>query len=367
MQFLTDLLVVILTSYLAFTNFLALQIVEVLGTEDTAVETVEESEAESTSFLSLPSSIASIPDILLRSREYQAATVALSTEPERTTPSASALEAIVNIYCTFTTKETIRTTTGSGFFIDEDGVIMTNAHVAQFLLLDDTDALGEARCIVRNGSPAAPRYMAELLYIPPAWVSEHASLIDAAAPSGTGERDYALLYVTSTVDGSLLPARFPALSLKTDLLSRNAVESTVVAAGYPAKALLSGSGERPLLAHQATTSVSELYTFGSQYADVIALRGSSMGEQGASGGPVVDTDGNVIGIITTRGNDDKDGAGSLRAITISHVDRTITEETGTSLTRHTGGDVKTRADIFTSTIAPLLTELLEAEVANGQD
>ncbi len=114
-----------------------------------------------------------------------------------------------------------------------------------------------------------------------------------------------------------------------------------------------------LLPKKADTSISELYTFGSNYADVIAIRGSEVGQEGASGGPVLNEDGNVIGLIATRGNDAVDGEGSLRAITLSHIDRTITEETGFTLAENLSGDLAFRSTIFTDTLAPFLLQILE--------
>ncbi len=356
MNIFVEALVFVLVSYLSLTNSLASYIESWLPTEEAATETPNEVEE---GFLNLPTIFGqSIPDILLRSNEYQQAALGAAAGLSGSTTN-DPFDALVNIFCTFKTKDYIRTTTGTGFFIDPDGIIMTNAHIAQFLLLEKTDSFGDADCIVRSGSPAAPRYRADLLYIPPTWIQENASLIDDAAPMGTGERDYALLYVTEDIDSSPLPATFPALPYNDDLLSTSVREDEVVAAGYPARDLIKNGASTDLLAKRATTSISELYTFGSNYADVFSVRGSVVGAEGASGGPIVDENGDVIGMIATRGDDNVDGEGSLRAITLSHINRTINEETGFSLTDNLAGNLPYRAKIFADTMTPFLLETLE--------
>jgi len=362
MSFLTDSLVAILTLYISFTNTLALQITDLLeGSSTTETEiTLEENvvDEDQSLFATIPSRIRSIPDLLQNNAAYQQAAVTAATdqsEPTTTDP----LDAIVNIFCTFRTNEFIKTTTGTGFFIDADGVIMTNAHVAQFLLLAGADDSNNAECIVRNGNPASPKYTASLLYIPPAWVQENASVLNDSVPMGTGERDYALLYVNASLDGSLLPASFPALPFNSELLSTGSKNSNVVAAGYPAGALLLQGSAVDLIPRSAETTISELYTFGSNRADVFSIRGSVVGAEGASGGPVLNDSGDVIGMISTRGDDSTDGAGSLRAITLSHVHRTILEETGFGLEDSLGGNLALRSQIFEETLTPFLVRILE--------
>ncbi len=363
MEFITNIFVGALVAYISFTNQLADRVLVLLDIDlnDTAVT----EEVENTFTLpSLPSlfSAKALPDILLRSSKYQQAAVA-GTVVE-STHTKDPLEAVVNIYCTFTTPTTIRTTTGTGYFIHSDGVIITNAHVAQYLLLESTDLLGEADCIIRSGNPAAAKYRAELLYISPAWVAKNASIIDAAIPTGTGERDYALLYITESLTTEPLPARFPALAFDTDLMPHNTTGKRVIATGYPATDLLAHGAGTPLTPKKAETAISELYTFGSNYADVFAIKGTAVGAEGSSGGPVTDTEATAIGLIATRGDDETDGVGSLRAITLSHIDRTIEEETGFSLERNVSGDITYRSQVFKETMAPFLIELLAIELAN---
>ena len=178
-------------------------------------------------------------------------------------------------------------------------------------------------------------------------------------PMGTGERDYALLYVSSTVDDSPLPAVFPALGFDTRLLPLSTRDNAVLAAGYPAEPLLRNGASADLIPRQASTTVSELYTFGSNYADVFSIRGSEVGAEGSSGGPVLNEDGNVIGMIVTRGDDTVDGPGSLRAITLSHIERTILEETNFDLTQNLSGNLKYRSEVFADTMTPFLLTILQ--------
>lgn len=358
MHYVTDFLIAILTGYLAFTNTLALEVNSWFATGPEHIVLSEEKEIEK-GFSWLPSAIEkTIPDILLQSTEYQQATVGGAVGlAGRTTHDP--LEAIVNIFCTFTTDELIRTTTGTGFFIDPDGVILTNAHVAQFLLFETTETNGKTECVIRSGNPAIPTYHAELLYIPPAWVQQNATVMSAEIPMGTGERDYALLYVSSRIDGEPLPAVFPALDFDTDLLPLSTRETEVLAAGYPATNLIENGPSADLIPQKASTTVSELYTFGSNYADVISIRGSVVGAEGASGGPVLNSAGNVIGVIVTRGDDITDGPGSLRAITLSHIERTLKQETGFSLEKNLSGNLPYRAEIFARTLSPFLLTILQ--------
>lgn len=355
MNIFLDALIFVLAGYLSFTNALASFIESHLPTEEVYVE---EAPADSDIIHLYSFFDTSFPDILLKSAAYQQA--ALSAAPGQTgATAADPAEALVNIFCTFETSEYIRTTTGTGFFIDPDGIVLTNAHIAQFLLLENTESFGDTECIVRGGNPASPQYYADLLYISPAWVESNAAMVNAAVPMGTGERDYALLYITDSYDDGPLPATFPALAFDAELLPLSVKGDDVTAAGYPATDLLKNGPSTALYSQVATTSVSELYTFGSNYADVISVRGSVVGAEGASGGPIVSENGAVIGMITTRGNDEVDGEGSLRAITISHINRTIKEETGFTLSENLSGNLPYRAQVFAETLTPFLITLLE--------
>lgn len=374
MQIFTDIIVAILMGYLAFTNNLADGINNILGTNEEVEETAEEeTETEEDTavesddvggLISERSYISYIPDVLKTSSAYQKATALTSLQTSSYTENP--VEALVNIFCTSATDRSVRTTTGTGFFIHDKGVILTNAHVAQYLLLQNTDIFGETVCTIRTGNPASPRYIAELLYLPPSWIMAHATNIIEEAPTGTGERDYALLYVTKSLDESPLPAKFPALAHNSSLLPQGAKGLSVMATGYPAEDVLRNRDFDNLIPRSATTTISELYTFKDNTADVFSMRGTPVGQQGSSGGPITSTKAEVIGLIATRGDDNVDGVGSLRAITTSHIDGTMIEETGFSLARNISGDIENRAQIFNDTITPLLTKLLTLEIQEAE-
>lgn len=312
----------------------------------------------------------SLSQTLIKSRDFQrAATYASKLEEREPDISNIPLEdaiksALVNIFCTYKTDTYTRTTTGTGFFISNKGIILTNAHVAQFLLLEEAKTtIKDAECTIRTGSPAVATYKAELMYISPMWVFHNTSVITSDAPRGTGERDYALLYVTKSLDAKPLPAQFPAIPVDTQLLSRDVQNTVVLAAGYPAEDFFKGGANGKLNSRLSSTKIRSLYTFGSNYADIFAIGDSAVGEQGASGGPVVKEDSKkTIGLIVTKGDERTEGTHSLRALTLSYIDRTIKEETGFVLRDNLKGDPSLRGDVFKKAMTPALVELLTEEL-----
>jgi hypothetical protein len=230
--------------------------------------------------------------------------------------------------------------------------------VAQFLLL--TSKRENARCVKRQGDPAESKYEADLLYISPAWIHANAALIDAKAPTGTGERDYALLYVTKALHGTI-PTVFPAARFDNTALTRDSLGSDIFVAGYPAQIFMSEGPDASLVPKVARTTITNIFTFGGGDADLMAIGDSVVGEQGSSGGPVLSKKGVVEGLIVTRG-DTKDGERSLRAITIPYINKTIREETGFDLATTLEGNIARRSEIFKKALVPFLTSLLETEL-----
>lgn len=370
--FFQNIVVSVLVAYLSFTNMLAGHIESFFGETNTPPVATAPHESENT-FVTVESTgreSKKIFDFLKTHEGFQRAAVIASERDEEEVPLDTrpldevVQDALVNVYCQYKTDKYIRTTTGTGFFINQKGVILTNAHVAQFLLLTNRDSVvDDVTCTIRSGNPAKARYEAKLLYISPRWIFDNSEVITEEAPRGTGERDYALLYVSRSLDTTPLPAHFPAIAVDTALLSRGVEGGTVTTAGYPAGALFRYGADAELSPVLAETKIGMLYTFGSNYADLFSISESPVGEQGASGGPIVWNDSkSVIGLIVTKGDTKTEGEHSLRALTLSYIDRTMKEETGFSLKENMQGDLALRGGIFGEAMVPFLAGILEAEL-----
>lgn len=238
-------------------------------------------------------------------------------------------DATVNLYCRLKAGKKTWSSSGTGVFIHERGVILTNAHVAQYFLLAREEGRVTGWCSVRTSSPAKERYTAAVLYIPPAWIKENVVEIGKKTPKGTGENDFALLYVTGTEKaGETLPARFPTLEYET--ATTVAAGSDVTVAGYPTEKLSFSGVRNKLLRVAATSTVESVRSFGNSSPDVVQIAASRASAGGVSGGPVVSTSRDTLTAIVSTMSTAKDNR-VLRAITLTYIDRAIRAQTGLSL------------------------------------
>lgn len=348
-----DAFVTVLTLFLALSNGAADLLTHYWSDDDRY--DISHIEAPTSSVSPLLGINTLITEQLRRDSRYQQAATIEGIDATSSTPTVSIEDALVNIFCTAHTGKKVRATTGSGVFIDSNGVILTNAHVAQFLLLAGTVEDTDTTCTIRQGNPAVSKYEASLLYISPTWIEQNAHQLYADKPSGTGERDFALLYVTKSLTDDM-PQSFPALP---PLVLDEAFDPTTVrVAGYPAEMLTERDAHGALIPAIATTSITRLFTFSSGSIDLVGIAPSDVGQQGSSGGPIVSDEGAVVGLIVTRGNPELEGIKSLRALTLPYIDRTLKTETGLDLTHTLSGDIPLRAQTFKDTIAPHLREFL---------
>ena len=260
-------------------------------------------------------------------------------------------DATVNLYCRLKAGKKIMSSSGSGVLIHERGVVLTNAHVAQYLLLAGEKGRVTGWCSVRTGSPAKEAYTAELLYISAAWLEDNVANISKNAPRGTGEDDFALLYLTGAQKGAL-PERFPSLPIGT--VSADDEGRSVTVAGYPTEKLDFDAVRNSLARVIATSTISNTLSFGrGRLVDVLSLTASPAASGGVSGGPIVNAAGEVVGIVATKSTAKNTAEGAtLRGITLPYIDRAIQAQTARSLASLLAGDYAAQAALTRTAVPP---------------
>jgi len=265
--------------------------------------------------------------------------------------SASALRgALVNIICTVPSGTVLHSISGSGVFVDSKGIILTNAHVAQYFLLADRGA----SCSIRSGSPAVDNYEAELIYISPNWLRANSKVISTTAPSGTGEYDFAFLAVTKSYRNT----SFPHIPLA---INPSLPGTPVVIASYGAQFLESSQVRNSLSPIVVFGSVKDVFTFGTNTIDVFALGGSAAAQEGSSGGGVSDSSGYLVGTITTSSTSGTTDTRSLGAITASYIRAAYASETGEALDLLLSTPTETSINNFAPKI-PTLESIITADL-----
>ncbi len=263
--------------------------------------------------------------------------------------------AIVNILCT-NSSGLVRPISGSGVMIDPRGVILTNAHVAQYVLLSESPRVN-LQCYVRTGSPAVARWIPKVMYVPEAWIAAHASELKSDHAIGTGEHDYALLSLAASVDGSPVPDTLPYLPVDT----REGVafvDDPVLVASYPAEFLGAIAATYNLYAVSSPTTIRKMLTFSTDLVDALSLGGVIAAQSGSSGGAVVNGWGYMVGLIATMSEGSTTEDRDLRAISLSYIDRDLKQQLGINLDSVLDTDPSVRTADFSKRGAPKLIELL---------
>lgn len=269
--------------------------------------------------------------------------------------------ALVNIICTTLRSGSFEPLSGSGVLIDPRGVILTNAHIAEYFLLKDYLVPDFVQCVIRAGEPARNRYKAKLLYISPLWIQTNYKKIRLAEPTGTGENDFAFLLINESINQETLPLprEFPALALDFSDESLRA-HNQVIAAAYPAGFLSGISIQKDLYPSSSVVTIGEAFTFTEKTADLFSIGGSLLAQQGSSGGAIVSSAGKLIGLIVTATDAAATGDRDLHAITPSHIARGFERDTGFALEQFLASDLAETAKSFNENVAPALTKLLES-------
>ncbi|MFZ2621132.1 MAG: serine protease [Minisyncoccia bacterium] len=266
-----------------------------------------------------------------------------------------ARQATVNIYCT-TIGGSLSPISGTGVVVTKDGVILTNAHIAQYLLLKDFRQKDFIKCVVRTGSPAYPKYDLEMVYISPTWVENNSAIIKDQNPKGTGENDFAFLRIIDSVDGSSLPESF--LFIPMDIRENIEKGEPVLLVSYPAGFLGGQSIAQNLNIASAITTIKDIFTFKEGTRDLLAVPGTVVSQKGSSGGLVVDRFATLIGIISTSSDGTTTSDRGLNAITVPYINRSMKSELGMSLEQFLSQDVPAFAKKFQEKNVPGLVDLI---------
>jgi hypothetical protein len=268
--------------------------------------------------------------------------------------------ALVNILC-LGSSGSIPGISGTGVIIDPRGVILTNAHIAQYFLLKDYPQKNSLDCVIRTGSPAIPQYRASLTYISPTWVDKNKTVLKESEPRGTGEDDFAFLLITKSTSGSPLPSSFPYIPFSaTEILDEN---QTVLLASYPAGFLSGQTLLQSLNVASAITNIQKVFTFKEDTIDLLAVGGTVVSQKGASGGAVVSGKSELIGIITTSSQEETTSSRQLNAITSAYINRALQNELGISLLNLLSQNISEFTEKFQNTTAPLLTKAIVDELS----
>jgi hypothetical protein len=267
--------------------------------------------------------------------------------------------ALVNIICTTKQGGLLQPITGSGMIIDERGVVLTNAHIGQYYLLKDLFVEDFLECFIRQGSPAINAYKAELLFISSSWIKENYKKIATSNPKGTGENDFALLIINESTNPSVpLPQKFPFVF--PDLRNMEPeVGDSVIVAGYPAGFLGGQTIQKDLHAVSTVTQVKEVFTFTENSLDLFSVGGNIAAQKGSSGGGVVGFNKRLLGIVVTASDATQTDDRDLRAITLSHINKSIQKDTGSDLNNYLFGNLLQKSLQFREVVAPDLEKLLE--------
>lgn len=312
----------------------------------------------STTKISFPKSSLTTTILTIAQKTITATTTVTVIKPAWDSINEHARNASVNIICTSASGGLLNPVSGSGVFIDPRGVILVNAHLAQYFLIKDYPTKDFLDCLVRQGSPALPHFRAELLYISPNWVSEHYRDIQIQDPLGTGENDFALLLVSGGSGPSgTLPERFSYL--EPALFETHSTRQPVIITAYPAGFLGGVTIQTSLFLSSAPAIVQSVYSFTDSTPDLISLGGSVVAQKGSSGAAVVDSNGKLVGIIVTTSDATQTSGRDLHAITLSYINRRLEQEIGVDLRAFLSGEDLSRvAKDFNEELAPTLKKLL---------
>jgi hypothetical protein len=263
---------------------------------------------------------------------------------------------LVNIICTEKKGNYVTANTGSGVIISANGVVVTNAHVAQYFLLDKSP--GDYSCTLYQENIPTYGYVAKLLYISPDWIKDNPEVIISKNPRGTGENDYALLYITKNTNPALSkPKSFDFAKFNTTYTAK--IGDSIELAGFPGAPAGIGDLTHSVGLKKDSTQIEDIFTFGNNRIDVVSTGVTPVAARGASGGGLF-KDSNLIAlIVTTSGST---GNAYINAITTNYINRDLQNDFGKSLNELITSDLDSESEDFWNNYGKALSKIILSEL-----
>ncbi len=258
-------------------------------------------------------------------------------------------EAVANILCGERIGSQIKYHTGSAVAISNEGVLITNAHVAEYVLLSEFGG-SDFFCEVRAGSPASPAYKAKMLFMPSLWINANKNNLKYDSLSGTGENDYALIYLsekTKNSTSSLLPTE---INLSGITKNQNIFISAYPAGFSSTNILLSSLSKA-----NTNSKIKSIWPLGSARSAVFDTEPTLLAAGGASGGGIF-AGSQLIGIIGAVVIDKETTKPAIRGISLEYISNQIKSESDKELSEFlknpesTAGKFKSDFEKYTKTL-----------------
>ncbi len=262
-------------------------------------------------------------------------------------------DAAVNIFCSQKIGNKRKTMTGSGVLISEDGIVLTNAHVAQFPFVSETNT--SVVCMARAGLHAENTFGLKTIFISPEWSYKNAAYINNGGTVQTGENDYALLKLISSNNSTGLKP----IKISYDRIT---TPGQVTLVSYPAN-ILATNINASLTRQKENLPLLSYYSLGLSQQDAFETGASNLAQHGSSGGLVANQNNDLIGIvsiITTINNSTKPGTGNtfqIRGITTNHINTALSSYVKDGLIKVSQGDSKDISDFFNTNYRDSLSKL----------
>lgn len=268
-------------------------------------------------------------------------------------------QALINIFCSQKIVVNGKVTnqrriiTGSGILIHQDGTVLTNAHVGQFPLLSEKNP--NIACLARHENPASGAIGMKVAFISPEWIKDYGKYINTEGAAQTGKSDFALLKLNLDNLTKAQKALLSPITIQRNLPNLN---ETIYSLSYPADILGTKGVNSALSRQKETLSVNRLYSVGVTPNDVIETTASTAGQRGSSGGGILDTNGHLIGTITTIVNSSVPSKTLIRAMTLDHTDFELTRLSNISLAKVVTYGSTEVTQVFDTKYREYLTSLL---------